>query len=221
MSKFRKHSLTAPGRLGLLLPWLNGDRVGALELKVRLIGFVGSFDGSAAAGFVDVRLERLVARLDEPKPEPAGTLVEQLETLRLILLAVLQADDMAEVRSFPSLRFGVRRVRPPAKRSKLKPRERQAYQDAGAAVLRVEGSLMDLVPFLLMHLLTAPDMMTVARCPAPQAGHWRDQCGRWFVQQVTGPGRPRDYCSDNCRVRANYAKPPDEHPPTPRRRKKR
>jgi hypothetical protein len=216
MSLFRKHNLTASARLRPLLSWVNGDPVSALQVRFGLLGFVGSFDGSAAAGFVDVSLARQVARLDEPHPEPTGTLAEQLETLRLTLRDVLQAD--AEARSFPSLRFSVRRVRPPAKRSKLKPRERQAYQDAGAAVLRVEGSLMDLVPFLLMHLLTAPDMMTVARCPAPQAGHWRDRCGRWFVQ-ATGRGRPREYCTDPCRVRANYAKS-DEQTPTPRRRKR-
>jgi hypothetical protein len=207
MSTFRKHAITAPDRLRLLLSWVNNDPVGPLQVQLGLAGFVSSFDGSAAAGFVDAR-ERFVARLDEPQPEPTGTLAEQYETLRLILREVLQAD--AAPRSFPSLRFGVHRVRPPTKRSKLKPRERQAYQDAGAAVLRVEGSLMDLVPFLLMHLLMAPDMMTVARCPAPQAG-------RWFVQ-VAGRGRPRDYCTDACRVRANYVKPPE--PPSTRRRRK-
>jgi len=218
MSLLRKPKPTGPGRVALLLPWLNGDPVGELELKIRLLGFVGSFDGGETAGFVDASLARQVARLDEPQPEPTGTLAEQLETLRLNLREVLQAD--AKARSFPSLRFGVRCVRPPAKRSQLKAKkERQEYQDAGAAVLRVEGSLMDLVPFLLMHLLTAPDMVMVVRCPAPQAGHWRDQCGRWFVQ-AAGRGRPRDYCTDKCRVRANYAKP-DEKPSTRRRRKKR
>lgn len=217
MPRLRKSSLTAPERLRLLLSWVNGDPVSAVQVRIGLLGFVGSFDGSAAAGFVDVSLARQVARLDEPRPAPTGTLAEQLETLRLMLREVLQAD--AEARSFPSLRFGVRRVRPPAKRSKLSPRERQAYQDAGAAVLRVEGGLMDLVPFLLIHLLTAPDMMTVARCPAPQAGHWRNQCGRWFVQDAGRAGRPRDYCSDACRVRANYAKPPDEQPRKPRSKK--
>ncbi len=209
MTPLRKSQLTAPDRLRPLLSWVNGDRNGQ-DLRFQLINFLNSFDGSAAAGFVDVSLNRLVARLDEPQPQPAGTLAEQFETLRLILRKVLQAD--AEPRSFPSLRFGVRRVRAPAKRSTLRPHEHRAYQAAGAAVLRVEGGLTDLVPFLVGHLLTAPGMMTVARCPAPRAGHRREPCGRWFVQQVTGPGRPRDYCSDACRVRANDAKPSGARP---------
>ena len=207
MGQLRHRQDTVPGRLQLLLPWLNGDPVGSVELRLRLLGFVASFDGSPAASHIEVRLTRLAARLDEPQPAPTASLAEQVEALRLAVRAVLLADDVADARSFPSLQFGIRRLPPPPKRSRLTTRERRMSQDAGAAVLCVEGSLSDLVPFLFMHVLTTSSALALMRCPAPQAGQPTHRCGRWFIQRA-GVGRPQEFCSHRCRQRAFTAKPP-------------
>jgi hypothetical protein len=152
-------------------------------------------------------MDDLDARLDDaPQGTKQPPLVEQFDTLRLTLQTILLADDVPVMHSFPSLRFGTRRVRQPAKRSQLRTaRARAEYDDAGAIVLRVDGRVPDLVPFLLQSLLRAPGMMTIARCPAPQVGHWNERCGRWFLQAAV-VGRPKEFCSDKCRVRAHYVK---------------
>lgn len=91
-------------------------------------------------------------------------------------------EDMSLPLSCPSLRFG---IRPHTKR--------------GASVLFVEGGrLRDLVPFLVLHLLTTGQTV-VARCDAPAPGAWSERCGRFYVW--IGKGRPREFCSDACRAR--------------------
>ena len=65
--------------------------------------------------------------------------------------------------------------------------------------LLVDGAIGDLVPFLVMHLLTGPGMVTVSRCRAPAPRNWSERCGRFLVW--SGQGRPREFCSGACRVR--------------------
>lgn len=109
------------------------------------------------------------------------------------------------VQEFPSLRFGIRgshRARPP-KLSRATLGERRAYTAPGAYTLVVDGLLFDLVAYLVQHVLTARGMTALARCPAPTAGNWDQRCGRFLV--VGTRGRPREFCSEACRVR-NHAK---------------
>jgi hypothetical protein len=79
-------------------------------------------------------------------------------------------------------------------------RERQSVLSPGAYVLVVNGALRDLVPYLLLQLLTAPGMALVTRCPAPAPHNWDQRCGRFLVG-TTERGRPRVFCSGACRVR--------------------
>jgi hypothetical protein len=193
MGRLRDTEHSATGRLGLLLPWVSGNTMPNIELRLRLAAFVDSFDGSEAASCIEVRVGPR-----EPDREVKTTLSEQLDTLRLIVRDVLQGN----VRKFQSLQFSQRAARRPESRGKLTARQRKIYDAAGGRVLRVEGPLMELVPFLVMHLMTAPGMMALSRCTAPKAYAGDDECGNWFVQKAGRAGRPRAHCSDRCKVRA-------------------
>jgi hypothetical protein len=208
---------TAPDRLAWLLPWLNGDRVSLSY--ARLLAFVASFDGTAEVGYVKA-WESGPARKGEPRvdrprrrqpPRVARPVsLSELEKLRLALVDLLRrgfgAPGQTRPREtwgqeFPSLRFGVRGAgRPsPGKLSQVSMGERRAYLSPGAYTLLVDGALVDLVPFLVLHLLTGPGMMTVSRCRAPAPRNWSERCGRFLAW--SGRGRPRKFCSGACRVR--------------------
>ena len=77
--------------------------------------------------------------------------------------------------------------------------EKRQYLSPGAYMLLVDGDIQDIVPYLVLHLLTGPNMVTLARCPAPEPGNWSERCGRFIVQPRRG--RPRVFCSLACRVR--------------------
>jgi len=61
----------------------------------------------------------------------------------------------------------------------------------GAYEMQVSGTRADLVPFLVMTLLTLPGAVVLARCPIRKA-HSEELCGRWLV--TTTGGAPRKYC---------------------------
>ena len=193
MSVFRKTPL---GRLALLVPWVNGD--GVPQLRLQLAAFLGSFDGSAGAGHLQVHMGRAAQGGTTPRLERARDLSEaMLEDVRARVIAVLRTGfpleprlkDVSggEVEAFPSLRFGVGRLRAGDRST------------AGAYTVVVDGALRDIVPFLVIHLLTTPGMATLTRCPAPTANNWTERCGRFVITH--GKGRPRVFCSEACRVR--------------------
>lgn len=108
----------------------------------------------------------------------------------------------SRVAQLPSLLFGVRRAAPEAHR--LSKAARRRYRsEPGAYEVWVDGELRDLVPYLVMRVLTLPGAASLARCTAPAAGHPREgrRCGRLFVRPAMG--RPRIYCSGACKVRAH------------------
>jgi len=66
------------------------------------------------------------------------------------------------------------------------------YRAPGAYVLRVKGATIELVPFLLGHLLTAPDMVSVKRCK-------RVGCPHFIGTATAAVGAPKQFCSGACR----------------------
>jgi hypothetical protein len=66
---------------------------------------------------------------------------------------------------------------------------------------RVAGDIRDVVIYEVWRILTDPGIVTLARCPAPRAGNWRQRCGHWFITRGERRGRSREYCSDKCRQR--------------------
>jgi hypothetical protein len=201
----RKH--TASARLALLVPWMNGDSADQpppAALRRQLGEFLHGFDGSAAAGYVEVRRQRrtLPTFLRKKLTRDAADW-EQVRTN--LLLALQQGFDGTQLGllPLPSLRFAVRSTqrKAPGKLSRASNGERRAYRAPGAYVLQVDGTIADLVTYLVLHLLTGPDV-TIGRCPAPAPYTKDTRCNRFVV--TTGQGRPRVFCSEACRVR-NHA----------------
>ena len=211
--------LTASERLALLLPWINGDRVSDRDLRRRIKAFIASFDGSAAAGYVQtlafagVKREPWIPAFIKREPPRATEPVDEtdLEILQNTLEDLLRRGFPYDPRypeptygwvvNYPSLGFGVRGThrRSPGRLSQVGTTARRNYLSPGAYTLLVDGVLGDLVPFLVLHLLTGPRMATITRCRAPAPRHWDRRCGR-FVLGI-GRGRPREFCSNTCRVR--------------------
>lgn len=200
--------LTAPGRLRLLLRWLNGDfdehyfeernpepvdlRTDFPAIRRALADFVRSFDGSASAAHVVAEPDDTVEALNE---DAIGDLDARLH---ILLDQGFGENPFDAAMEFPasSLRFAVRSA------GRLKPAKRGSiidggvtalrnYRAPGAYVLRVQGPTMELVPFLLGHLLTAPDMVAVKRCERQGCSH--------FVTETGEPGPPQRFCSAACR----------------------
>jgi hypothetical protein len=221
----------APERLALLVPWLNGELRSVAAVHGRLTSFLESFDGTADAGYVRLYsgeeepwrpawidtdrtlLHRQPPVIDEPGWTQEDAAECELDALRMSLLDLLRRGFPLEVgqeqpvgtwlTDLPSLRFGIRSAeRPVAKLTAVKAKVRAAYLAPGAYTLVVDGALRDLVPFLVAHLLTAPRMVALMRCPAPAPRNWSERCGRFFIR-ARRRGRPPDYCSTACRVR-NY-----------------
>lgn len=212
--------ITAPGRLALLLPWLNGEfeehvwgpnplyrqpRYGAGEapedlaiktdfpaIRRDLKDFIRSFDGTAGAGFVITAAED-VAAVDALDDEVIG----DLGVLLNIMLQQgfgepsLQEPHMAAPVSSLRLRIcGMGRQRPRGI-AQGTIQARRRYREAGAYALRISGGIMDLVPALLGLLLTAADMVVVKKCRRPR-------CERYIVE-TAARGARRQFCSGSCR----------------------
>lgn len=88
-------------------------------------------------------------------------------------------DDVMPPLSLPSLRFGLLGTG-----SKTR---RQAHYEMHVNAAR----LRDLVPFLVLHLLTVDDI-PVSQCLAPGKDDWRIPCHRLFIW--TKKGRPPEVC---------------------------
>ena len=219
--------LTPRQRLASLLTWLNGD-LSPADVRRQLKDFLDSFDGSVEAGHLRVH----GATPGESYDEIHAITSDALDALRERLVDLLRrgfTPDIADprwgevfpdVQSSPSLRVGVLRLSPlsPGKLSHASKSERRGYMAPGAYTLLVGGKLCDLVPFLVAHLLTAPGMAAVARCPAPAPrrpgrpsadSHWDKRCGH-FVIRTTGRGRPTEFCSAACRIRMHAERQEEE-----------
>jgi hypothetical protein len=201
--------LTAPARLALLLPWLNGDGLGVVEIRRQLEDFLEAFNMSEGVGHL---------RTQVGQNELRSISAPELDKLRQSLFDLLRRGFLPTpdehrasgewwpwLQPFPSLQFGAihRSRQSPGKLSRATKSERRAYAAPGAYTQLVVGKLRDLVPFLVLHLLTAPGMAVIARCPAPAPNDRTSRCGRFLV--TAGRGRPRKFCSRKaCRIR-NHA----------------
>ena len=211
-------NVNASQRLERLLPWLNDPlniyatsatllRKWEMRGRRAVAQFLVSFDGSPAAGHVEVLRSRHAPKVARKRMARQSRLdPDALETLQVELQAVLEAGYSgarfdAGSMPLPSLRFGARNAnRGNLKVSTMKRRERRAYTAPGAYVLHVAGTTHDLTLFLVLHLLTVENMAGVlSRCPAPAPYDWKARCDRWFLR--TGHGQKRKSCSDACRVR--------------------
>jgi hypothetical protein len=207
--------LTAPARLRLLLDWLNGrfdehhfvghnpEPVAVWTdypaIRRALAAFVGSFDGTAGTGYVVAKPDDNVSALDD---EAIGELGAMLN----ILLEQgfgepsLQDFDMP-LRSLRMQVRGVGRQKPKIDRFDVTEngspmrkgfaKKLRAFHEPGAYVLHVRGPISDLVPFLLAHLLTAPNMVAVNQCQRPGCSG--------LVVQTGQQGPPQKFCSELCR----------------------
>jgi hypothetical protein len=216
--------VTAPGRLALLLPWLNGDYDQDVpsptdrpedvqtftdydQVRRDIAEFLRSFDGSAACGHIEVARDRApipdFIRRDMPVEAPGSNeeLREVAAGLRLLLDQSFEPGPWDGKLPAGSLRFSIRsagRQRPkgiPGVTGGRTPaggaNAVRDYRGSGAFVLQVDGRDVDLVPFLVAHLLTQPEMVSVRRCA-------RSGCDRYLVTALAKKGRPRTFCSTGC-----------------------
>lgn len=193
---------SAPDRLRLLLSWLNGEldpQRDVTAIRRAATAFLESFDGSEGAGHVEVEA-------------PQELTIEELFEVDDVLLLLLEqgfGDPTLQEASFPvtSLRIAVRSA------NRSKPRRRstpggalvvdggiaakRAWAAAGAYVLRVSGSPGELLPFLILHLLTQADMVAVKRCR--RRGHVGFvDCPKFFIVAPGARGKPQQFCSHMC-----------------------
>lgn len=201
------HPTTAPARLHLLLPWLNGhfaiehfsgrnpEPVAVFtdyaEIRRTIATFVKSFDGSAGAGYLEV--------IEDTGKITDGQLGE-LESRLSILLEQGFGDKSMSILRFPttSLAFAVRSAgrQTPSRRKGTHSivggvQALRDYRAAGAYVLRVQGNTLELVPFLAAHLLTQPGMVAVRRCQ-------RLGCPHFVITATAARGAPQKFCSQSC-----------------------
>jgi hypothetical protein len=203
---------TTAERLETLLPWLNEERWDATEeatarLKTRLSRFLASFDGSEDAGHVRyVPPEDMATLRGRPAWVRASRAawegtegIDDYEVLHTVLRDLLGRGFPKYEPIFPDIpvQFFVQLT------SGL---ERRGKGQAGSYVWRVSGDPLELVPWLVMHLLTLPGAIQLKRCPAP-APHSRGECGAFFVKKRTG--RTGTFCTNTCRQRNHFA-PDDE-----------
>jgi hypothetical protein len=197
---------TTAERFDLILPWLNDDDgvMTRAEVRHRLNTFIRSFDGSEGAGYLKAEIEKdddgppawmvkAVARFQDEGHE--------LSVVRSFLRDTLR-------RGFPkdrhheepwfdpaistSIAFGIERM----------PTSRGEQARPGEYVMRAVGSRFDLAVFLVMHLLTRGNRVTVGRCPSPMQFSKTKRCGRFFIVTDGQRGRPRRFCEQGaCRER--------------------
>jgi hypothetical protein len=147
----------------------------------------------------------------EPYPVPTDDELDDLwATLRTMLTAGFAAPDLDMWRGFgvpvSSLHVWLRgnpRVKPKYTESNeqgnrwLPQRDtaRRAYRAPGAYVQRVEGALQHVVPYMLTHLLTLPNMVAVQQCGSPNCGN--------VIVNTPRAGAPRHYCPRCAAVRGH------------------
>ena len=184
--------MTAPDRLAPLMPWINGDHVTDAQIRRSLLRFLKGFPGqrlklqtdagmwdayTGSADELNATREKIITLLDAALPSRDG---DRRGTEDITF------EDCVPPLACPSLRFGV-------------------WPDTSD--LLVDGDLHDLVPFLVLHLITLRQV-EIARCDAPFPNNWARHCGRFYVW--LGRGRPKMFCSDACKTRqhgkANYEK---------------
>ena len=229
--------LPAPARLGLLLSWLSGDfneyvwnegdrpEDAAIwtdypAIRRAIETFVRAFDGSAGAGHIEAEPDDTAAALSD---DAIDMLEQQLKMLLEQGFGEPSVQDNCSSMMLATLRVAVHPIAPRVLQFRDTEngrhvvvggtKARARYQAAGAYGLRVQGSIGDLVPFLLVHLLTQPGMVAVKRCARRDQPPWAD-CERLFIVAPKVRGRPQRFCSRNCGLR--YA---EQQPPQPRRRK--
>jgi hypothetical protein len=176
-------TLTAPERLQLLLPWINGDGLATALVRERLWRFLEPHTGAYGSGLEARGYTRTL------RPSINSELFGR-DSKRRLNLSRLRQDLRALMNGtldhrFPSLRFAVQHW----------------PSGSGQYVVAVDGRVRDVVLYQVMRLLTAPGMVVLARCPAPAPNDWSRTCGNWLVTRGRHRGRPSTYCSMKCRVR--------------------
>lgn len=210
-------TLTTSERLDLLLGLVNDEdpELRAGYWRGQLSRFVGSFDGSESAGFVRATVgpgEQLPSHLRTPEVEGDTGDETVLPLLRMVLGDVLQRGftnaeseiGLTAQTSIGTIRFGIERPAPVPVRPRGRERRRLAGR-GGTYILCVAGNEFEVVLWLVMHLLTQPGAIVLARCDAPRPNSL-ERCGRFFI--AGGRGRPRDFCTPTCRQRKYWE---DDH----------
>ena len=210
----RSRTLSPSARLELLLPWINHEgEFRKKKLQSHLVGFLQGFRGSG------LRAQRDAGLWEAFRDDPVTELHEaRKKILRLLVCGLpaptppvdyrypdppgdpppdgwrtgmFAADDSVRDLDQPdpvlplnarSLQFGIR------PRTGREPAE--MVVDA--------GRLRDVLSFLVLHAVTAGGAV-IARCETPAPEDWATRCGRYFVQR--GRGRPRSFCSRQCKQR--------------------
>jgi hypothetical protein len=179
-----------------LLPWLNEEERDVDTVRGLLTRFLGlGREGEAlhpnqpmVSSLVALKLKTLT-----------GGQVEQLRhRLEIILEQALQHS-----RGRPFIELRLEFVVMPPWRPAKGPRNARERRIAATSfpILEVGGEVFDVVEYQLLRLLTGPDPFVLGRCPAPAAGAAPRQCGKWLLRSGPRRGRPKEYCSDACRVR--------------------
>jgi len=70
-------------------------------------------------------------------------------------------------------------------------RAKDMHEAPGAYVLQAMGKTADLLPFLVAHLLTQRDMVSIRRCK-------RRLCDGYVVIDLNKRGRRQEYCRPSC-----------------------
>lgn len=154
---------------GIAARRVHSVRLGDGRASAAIGQFLESFDGSAGAGYLEVVQDPRPPYLRPPVTEPTDEELETLEAhLRILLAQGFGSDDMGDLSqlSFPTtslrsaLRSGERR-KPAGRRTKNGARvidggsqALREFRAAGAYVLDVHGDTIELVTFLVAHLLT-------------------------------------------------------------------
>ena len=138
---------------------------------------------------------------DGPEGERLGALLDVRATLVEMLRRGLPGERPArdDWPDFDTLRFTLA----PVGRDGGSRGRRRVWRTAEACCVTVNGALRDLLPYLLLRVLSSPGLVAVTRCPSPHPAGRR--CDRLVVAGA-GRGRPAEFCSDLCRVRAHRAK---------------
>jgi hypothetical protein len=190
--------LTPTAALAQLLPWVNGAAA-PKQARPAIAAFLRAFDGGADSSHLRVMY-------DAGQDELAGA---DLDAIRKHVVALLRSGFPPEpgmpavwgsrLAAMPSLTFGVKRAAPESRGIKGRVRDTWSKQP-GAFTVLLDGELLDLLRYLLLHVLAMPGTVNLTRCPAPAPGNWQKRCGKFVLS--TGIGRPREYCPGAaCRVR--------------------